>query len=401
MDAIGGYAVAIGVVQLLKLPELRVQQLTLVFLEHRGSLPALRRFIGILAAIVGIVTVLLTLTPLREPLVERAFGARGGLAEEAQVALLWLTPLPVLGVIRTYQYGRLLRVGAARMVWAGTLTGVIVVLGVALALVVSGAVDGAAAAAVGVSVGAAVEVALLAVLDARAIGRLEAAGGRPAATQREMLRFFAPLLFVAMLPSVTYPLVNATVARAPDPEVSLAAVAAAYGVFQVVLVFTNGVQSTSLAMFARGAPVDWVIRFSLAVGFASLVIAAAILGVPGLDEVVFRRLMGVEGRLLEGTFLAFAIFALLPPLLAVEQLYAAALMRLRRTNALLWINGWRLLGLLLWIGLVPALTSWSGIVIGAGAITATLVLEAVLTYGYAAGSMRDLRALQDGAPLAA
>src|SRR5690606_18136244 len=32
VDAIGGYAVALGVVQLLKLPELRVQQLTLVFL---------------------------------------------------------------------------------------------------------------------------------------------------------------------------------------------------------------------------------------------------------------------------------------------------------------------------------------------------------------------------------
>ncbi|MQC18763.1 MAG: hypothetical protein DWG80_06800 [Chloroflexi bacterium] len=253
-EAIGGYAIALSVVQLLKLPELRVQQLTLVFLERRGSLPRLRKFIAILTGVVALATVLITLTPLRDPVVERVFGARGALGEEAKLALLWLTPLPALGIIRTYQYGRLLRVGAARMVWAGTSSGVAVVLVTALVLVVSGAVDGAAAAAIAVSTGAAVEVGLLWVLDSRAIVALEPTAGREGATQREMLRFFAPLLFVAMLPSVTYPLVNATVARSSEPELSLAAVAAAYGVFQVVVLFTNGVQSTALALFAQRAP---------------------------------------------------------------------------------------------------------------------------------------------------
>lgn len=389
-EAIGGYAIALSVIQLLKLPELRVQQLTLVFLEHRGSLPALRRFIAVLAGVVALATVLIALTPLRDPVIEQAFGTRGALGEEAKRALIWLTPLPPLGVIRTYQYGRLLRVGAVRLVWAGTTTGVVVVLATALALVLSGAVDGAAAAATAVSVGAAVEVALLWRLDARAIRSLEAAAGRPAASQREMLQFFVPLLFVAMLPAVTYPLVNATVARAPEPDVSLAAVAAAYGVFQVVILPTNGVQSTALALFARRAPAMWVVWFGLAVGVASLVVAAAIVGLPGLDAFVFARMMGVEGRLYELTVVAFLVLAVLPPFLALEQLYAAALMRLRRTNALLWINGWRLLGLVVWIVAVPVLTPWSGVVIGAGAITATLILEAVLTYAYGVRSMREL-----------
>lgn len=389
-EAIGGYALALGVMQLLKLPELRVQQLTLVFLEHRGSLPALRRFVSVLALIIAFVTALLTLTPLRDPLVERVFAAEGGLAGEAKTALIWLTPLPVLGIVRTYQYGRLLRVGAAPFVWMGTATGVAAVLSTAAFLVTTGLADGAAAAAIAVSLGAALEVALLWVLNTRAGDALEPAGGRPAPTQREMLSFFAPLLLVAALPAITYPLANATVARSPEPEASLAGVAAAYGVFQVVAVVAHGVQSTALALFASGARVRWVIRFCLGVGLATMLPTLGILVIPGADDLIFRRIMGVEGRLFELTVVAFLIFAVLPPFLAWEQLYAAALMRLRRTGALLWINGWRLLALLLWVGLVPALTPWTGAVVGAGAITSTLILEALLTHLYARRSMREL-----------
>lgn len=403
-EAIGGYALALGVMQLLKLPELRVQQLTLVFLEHRGSLPALQRFVGVLATVIAVITVALTLTPLRDPLVERVFAAEGGLAGQAKTALVWLTPLPMLGIIRTFLYGRLLRVGAARLVWVGTASGVAFVLSGAAVLVSTGLADGAAAAAIAVSTGAALEVLLLLWLNAHTTGALEAADGRAGPTQREMLAFFAPLLLVAALPAITYPLANATVARSPEPEASLAGVAAAYGAFQVVAVIAHGVQSTALALFATGARVRWIIRFCLGVGFVTLLPTFAILLVPGLDDLVFRQIMGVDGRLFELTVVAFLIFAILPPFLTWEQLYAAALMRLRRTGALLWINLWRLLALLLWVSLVPALTSWTGVIVGAGAITSTLVLEALLTHLYARGSMRELlegerRAAAAGSPV--
>ena len=40
--AIGGYAIAMGVMGLVALPQMRIQQLTLVFLDDQGSLSRLR-----------------------------------------------------------------------------------------------------------------------------------------------------------------------------------------------------------------------------------------------------------------------------------------------------------------------------------------------------------------------
>ena len=48
-EAIGGYAVAMGIVMLVALPQMRIQQMTLVFLNDGVSLARLRRFTAISA----------------------------------------------------------------------------------------------------------------------------------------------------------------------------------------------------------------------------------------------------------------------------------------------------------------------------------------------------------------
>jgi uncharacterized membrane protein len=80
----------------------------------------------------------------------------------------------------------------------------------------------------------------------------------------------------------------------------------------------------------------------------------------------------------------------LPPLLTIEQLYAAALLETKRTRALVWVNAWRLLGLILFVAIVPAATDWSGAAIGAGAVAFTLTLEAVVAVIYGRSAFASL-----------
>ena len=102
--------------------------------------------------------------------------------------------------------------------------------------------------------------------------------------------------------------------------------------------------------------------------------------------------MGAGGRLETLAALGLAILAPLPPILALEQVYSSALMRLKRARPIVYINLWRLAALLLFVLLALNLTSLPGVAIGAGVIALTLIVEALATYLYGRNSLRELAA---------
>jgi Na+-driven multidrug efflux pump len=246
-------------------------------------------------------------------------------------------------------------------------------------------------AAIAVSVGAGLEVAGLTVITGD-LGSLRLVSTE-APSQRALMTFFTPLLFVAFLPAVSTPLITATVARSPEADVSLAAFPLAMSVFTFVTLISGGVQPTSLSLLARGDEPYGVRRFSVLVGFIAMIGGLLVAWVPALSDLVVRDLLGADDRLAELTVVGLRIMSLLPPLMTVEQLYAAALLQTKQTRALVYVNAWRLLGLILFVVLVPALTDWSGAAVGAGAISFTLALEAVVAVIYGRPAFADLVSL--------
>lgn len=390
--AIGGYAVAFSVIGLVALPQLRIQQLTLVFLEDRASLGRLRRFVGAFALLVAVVAVLVALTPLADVLLDRAFTATGALREQARAALIALVPFPALAVVRTHLHGAALRIRRAGLVWAGTVVGAAAVVAIGVLLLLTGAADGSLLAAIAVSSAAALEVVFLLVATARPL-RLELpgrAGLAESPSYAAMLRFFAPLLFAAFLPSVTPFVINAVVARAPEPEVSIAAVSVAVSVFHFRILAIWGVQPMALALLGRGDDPRQIARFANAVGGLVLVVTLVVAFVPALSDAVLHGPMGASGRLQELAALGLCILAPLPLILVQEQLYASALMRVKRTRPILYVNLWRLASLLLFVVIALNLTDLPGAVIGVGATALTLAVEAVASYLYGRGAYRSL-----------
>lgn len=386
--AIGGFAVALGITGLVALPQLRIQHLTLVYFEDRASLVALRRFVAVFIAIVSAVALLVALTPLSGVVLERLFATDGGIRDEAARALIALIPFPALAVARMHLYGIALRTERPSVVWGGTIGGAAAVLTTASVLLATG-VEGALVAGIAVSTGAALEVAALALVTG-VTGTTRVPGGHrlptvvPAETpsQRALITFFTPLLFAAFIPAVSAPLIMATVARSPEPDVSLAAFPLAVSLFTFVTLVSNGVQPTVLSLFGRGDDPRGIRRFAILVGFVGMAGSLLIAWVPPLTSLLVEDLIGAEGRLRDLTVVGLRVLSFLPPLLTVEQLFAAALLHTKRTRALVYVNAWRLLGLIVFLLVVRTSTDWSGAAIGAGAVAFTLTLEAIAAYAY-------------------
>ena len=205
-----------------------------------------------------------------------------------------------------------------------------------------------------------------------------------------MARFFTPLIFASLLPAATTPIVNAALARTTEPETSLAAFAIAIGLFQFLTILLWGAQPSILALLARGDGMRRITVLTNGVAGVVLIAAMASAFVPPLSQLVIEDISGARDRLAELSLLGLRVLAPLPLLLVQEQVFASALMQVRRTRPILYVNLWRLAALFVFVVLALGLEGLPGVAVGAGAWAASLIVEAVATYAYGRGAYRQL-----------
>lgn len=389
--SIAGFSVALGVITIVALPQFRIQQLTLVFLHDHQALRSLRRFVAITAAAVGAISFVAALTPLAELILEGIFAATGDLLTQARAALVALCPLPIFMVARTHLHGAALRLGQARLVWLGTGLGAGGAVAISAVLIATG-MQGAAAAGVGTTLAAGLETVML-----MAATRNLLRHGLPAHSPRGLdsslgavARFFTPLIFASMLPAATTPIVNAALARTAEPETSLAAFAIAIGLFQFLTILLWGAQPSILALLARGDGMRRITVLTNGVAGVVLVVSLAVAFVTPLSQLVIEDISGARDRLAELSLLGLRVLAPLPLILVQEQVFASALMQVRRTRPILYVNLWRLAALLVFVVLALGVEGLPGVAVGTGAWAASLIVEAVATYAYGRGAYRQL-----------
>jgi len=378
--AIGGFSVALGISMFVGLPQLRIQQLTLVFFDNQESIKQLRKFVVFWVVLVTIIALIVVIPAATEFLLTTVFSITGDLKENAADALVWLIPLPGLLVLKMHYYGAVLRISRPRLAWYGTGAGGITVVVVAFGLFSTDLVQGASIAAIAMSAGTLAEASTLAILSINPIRKFTGVTNTNDISVKAMAWFFWPLLFAAMLPAGTQPILNAGMARSPEPEVSIAAVALSFYVFQLIAVATNGTQNTALALFASHYNPFRVRRFALSVGVITFAVVAIIAYIPPITDFVIGDIMGAEGRLKELSSIGFRLLSILPIALVMEQLYTAALMRTRNTRPIIYINTMRLITLAIWVVVTVNFTDLNGLWVGAGAWALTLFLEAVYAY---------------------
>lgn len=384
--AIAGFAVAYGLMALIAIPQLRIQQLTLVFARSGPSLAKVRRFISLLALASFSVGALAAVSPLGGWLLAAVFGLAGTPLEQASVALAPLVIWIPLACFRTHFHGIMLATGRTGVMWSGIAISLLAaVLSTALLLFLE--VPAAAAAASGHSIGVALEVLILYAADRSGHAWPGEAAAVP--SYRELARFFGPLLVAALLPSVTIPILHAAMARAPDPATGIAAFTLARSVVHLATIPIWGLQPTLLALFGRGTPPRAAATFAYAMGSGVLAITLAISYLGVVNDLVLGQVLGAVGVLAVQGQAAMMLLALLPPLMAMEQIYSSALLACRRANPFIWINLLRL-GILVLTVAAALLVAPQAVWVGAAGEFAGLMGEALVTMGFGRSSYRQL-----------
>jgi hypothetical protein len=186
-----------------------------------------------------------------------------------------------------------------------------------------------------------------------------------------------PLAASWLLMGLELPSVSAAIARLPDPEHSLAA----YGgvVFPIALIIESPIimllaastaLSRDLASYRLGR------RFMLGLGLSFSTLHGIVAFSP-LYDVLARRVIGVPEEIVEPARLGLRIMLPWTISIAFRRFHQGVLIRFGHSRAVSIGTAVRLTALVTVLGLGLALRRWPGIVVGATAVVAGVVCEAI------------------------
>ncbi len=193
----------------------------------------------------------------------------------------------------------------------------------------------------------------------------------------EVARTWWPLAASWFLMGLELPAVSAAMARMPDPERSLAA----YGglVFPIALIIESPVimlLAASTALSRDLASYRLVRRAMLGLGITFTALHALVAFTP-LFDLIARRVIGVPEAVVEPARLGFRLMVPWTLSIAYRRFQQGALIRFGASRAVTVGTLFRLGALTAVLGLGLAAGRWPGIVVGATAVIAGVVAEAL------------------------
>jgi hypothetical protein len=205
-------------------------------------------------------------------------------------------------------------------------------------------------------------------------------------TYRAIALLYLPLAASWALMLAEAPLVNAFLARGPDPEVALAAFGVAFSVILVVEAPTLMMLELSIALSRSVAAFRKIRLFCLIVGAGITALGLALFYTP-LCQVVLCELMGIPPQIAEATMPALRVFVWRTLPIAWRRIYQGLLVTDGRTRIISVTTAVRLVVLLAAIVAGQALDFLPGATLATAAMVLAVTVEAGLTHWAAQSSM--------------
>jgi hypothetical protein len=180
-------------------------------------------------------------------------------------------------------------------------------------------------------------------------------------------------------------------ARSINPELSITAFTLAFGVFSIMSIPSNGIQPTSLALFGLKESPQFVRFFAIIVGILTAIPMVLLTLSDTASGWIFGTLLGADDAVRAMSIQALQVLMLLPPWLALEQLYAAAIMSNKEPRGIVYINIGRLILLLLLVFGSLFLDTAEGVLVGSGIMSLTLLAEAIFAVMFGRSAFSSLR----------
>jgi hypothetical protein len=219
-------------------------------------------------------------------------------------------------------------------------------------------------------------------------------------TQRTIFRFWGPLAATWLMMAAEGPFVAALIARTPDPEVNLAAFGVAFALALVVEAPVVMLMTASTALVRDRRSYRAVRRFSYLL-CATQTLPMILLTVPAVFRLAGNGLLGLPDDVARTSYLAVAALLPWPAAIGYRRFFQGILIRQGLTRRVAYGTVVRLgsmaaAGLVLYFSrLVP------GAVVGAGALSAGVVMEAAASRFWVRRSLQELHAGPEGEDLPA
>lgn len=332
-------AVVLPVASLIEAPVLMFLSASTALSRNLPQFLALRRFMHVSSAVLTVIHLLVTFTPLFDVVMFRILGIPQHFATQTFWGMVAMTPLTWAVGYRRFHQGALIAAGYSRVVGFGTLLRLMTTASIAGLGVLLGAKHGAVVASVAVTCSLLVEATYSGYMSYRNAYPLlvtkepdEQTTKNALLGQRELFWYFLPLAATSLLWMLATPLGSAALSRMPSAHDALAVMPLVSSVSFLCRTFAVANNEVMVALYPRPRGPETLAKFVFAVGVASSTLLLCFAVTP-LGRVWFVGLFGLSPS---HTYLAYSSLLYVVPLgllSAVFSWYYGILILERQTRA--------------------------------------------------------------------
>ncbi len=194
---------------------------------------------------------------------------------------------------------------------------------------------------------------------------------------KELIKFFLPLAVMPMIIGVSHNAINASLARLPFPEITLAVFAVTKSVTNIIKSPIHMARQTVTSLIDDHKSFKLVRRFLLSLAFLYFLILAS-LGYTPLGEIVFKNIIGLKSaQEISFAYQALSIMCFIPLVESVRNILQGFAISLRKTSLITPGVVIRIIGISLLLIWVTVNKSVSGVIAGSGVWLLGITIEMV------------------------
>jgi progressive ankylosis protein len=354
-ETLAGFGLAWGLMSFLTSSLWQLRQVGLVMVDSRRALGRVYRFVACFSLLLAALMAGMALTPMGTWVIEDLHQVDRSLGAVVGHALLWLTPLPLLGGLTHLLAGVLMRVHRTEIVSAAALGSILTsILSVFLLLPLEVIQEQPIRLPVAVTyLGATVELVILLIGYARcARPALAPSGSLPRFAQ--LLGFFWPLALIMAVQGLSRPLINLFVARASGDTQALAVLTVVYALGHLPYSWLNLIRNLAPAFRELPDGLARIRKFASVCCLLSFGIAGSLFWTP-LRPYILQDLIGVSASLSIRCAAPLVILSMFPFPVTVRAYFHGIGLLKRQTKAMAPSSLARIGAILLALAVLPAL----------------------------------------------
>ena len=376
IETLAAFGLAHGLITVMSGPLHQSRQLGLAMIDNEGQLRTGTRTVVVIGIALSLATAILGLGGPGRWIVQDLHGIESTLADQAQTAMLWLIPLPLVSGLSRYYSGLLAHARRTQIVSASALVGIGVRIGSVFMLLPMAVVKGQPILLpVAVTLLGAVSEYLVLIWGHLRFSRPALPRTGPPVSVAPILAFLWPLAVIMIFQAASRPLINLFVSRGADATQSLAVLTIVYALGHIHYGWVSEIRSLAPAFRDAAGSLYAIRRFVVACGAISFALAVLLFWTP-IGQIILLDLIGVEAgiaRLCSGPLVIYSFF---PFAVTLRGYYHGVGLVNRITDVMAWSGPCRLVAIATALG-VLSMTNLPGATVGVAALLCGFTAEAL------------------------